>query len=47
MQVYAILDGNPYRILAMMAFPRHAARRALVGWLLEFIFQDSGKSEEW
>lgn len=47
MQVYAILDGNPYRILAMMVFPRHAARRALVGWLLEFISQDSGKNEEW
>ena len=23
MQVYAIFDGNPYRIPGMMAFPRH------------------------
>ncbi len=23
MQVYAILDGNPYRIPGMMALPRH------------------------
>jgi hypothetical protein len=32
MEVYAILDGNPYRILGMMAFPRHpnGALRALI-----------------
>lgn len=47
MQVYAISDGNPYRILGLRAFFRHATPRSLVGWPLEPISQDSGKSEEW
>lgn len=47
MQVYTILDGNPYRILGLRAFSRHATPRALVGQLLEPISQDGGKSEEW
>ncbi len=32
MEVYAILDGNPYRIVGMMASPRHpnGGLRALI-----------------